>query len=178
MLLFFSNSGSYFSASWNQFSCCFHSKPFFANHSQIIESNKWTPWRFLNSVCNRYNVHSLNGKPRLSGFFSAKLINALRMFSGWVSGLPQRCSSFNPDKPSALNLCIHPCPDASLLYPACFPALAAERFFRSASMRSARLSAPFGLVLYASELTVPLPGIPFHLQRVLSFSSGIFASHG
>src|SRR5438045_4876502 len=68
--LFSTNSGSCFSASWNQLCWRFHASPSAASHSQMVESDRWL-W------C-RSKVHNSNGYPKLFGFWVAKLIKALR----------------------------------------------------------------------------------------------------
>ena len=84
--LFSTNSGSCFSASWNQLCWRFHLNPSPSTHSQMVESDKWTPSRSWKAVCKRSNVHNLNGYPSVSGFWVARLIKALRTFWSWVGG--------------------------------------------------------------------------------------------
>ena len=84
--LFSTNSGSCFSASWNQLSWRFHRNPSPSTHSQIVESDKCTPCRSLKAVCRRSKVHNLKGYPSVSGFCCARLIKALRTLWSWVGG--------------------------------------------------------------------------------------------
>jgi hypothetical protein len=125
--LFSTKSGSWVSASWNQLCCRFQSSPSSRSHSQIVESDRWTPSRSSNAVCNRSNVHNSKGYPSVRGFCSTRSSNLLRTPSEWVGGRPGRGLSSNPASPSSLKRLTQWIPDAAFLYPANRPALAAPR---------------------------------------------------
>lgn len=98
--LFSTKWGSCCWASWNQLSWRFHSKPSAANHSQIVESDKWMPVRSSNSRCKRSNVHSLKDNPRLPGFWRAQAINWLEPLRyGWAD-VPNAPHLLSPPSPA------------------------------------------------------------------------------
>ena len=126
--LFSTNWGSCFSASWNQLSWRFQRKPSASTHSQMVESERWTPFRSWNADCNRSRVHKLNGYPIVSGFCCAKLIKALHTLGSWVRGRPAFGLSSRPATPSALKRLTQVIPDCRPLKPACWPAWVAYSF--------------------------------------------------
>ncbi len=61
--LFSANSGSCFSASWNQLCWRFHWNPSSSIQVQIVESDRWTPSRSSEARCSRSSVQSSKGYP-------------------------------------------------------------------------------------------------------------------
>ena len=55
--LFSANYGLCCSASWNQLCCRFHFSPSFSNQVQIVESERWRPYRSSNARYSRSSVH-------------------------------------------------------------------------------------------------------------------------
>jgi hypothetical protein len=125
--LFSTNSGSCFSASWNQLCCRFHLNPSSSIQVQMVESDKWVPCRSRKAVCSRSSVHNSKGYPSDRGFCKARLIKAPRTSWLWTGFRPGRGLSSNPDNPSSLNRLTHMGPIALLLNPASWPASEAVR---------------------------------------------------
>jgi len=125
--LFSTNSGSCFSASWNQLCCRFHLNPSSSIQVQMVESDKWVPCRSRKVVCSRSSVHNSKGYPSDRGFCKPRLIKAPRTSWLWTGFRPGRGLSSNPDNPSSLNRLTHIGPIALLLNPASWPASDAVR---------------------------------------------------
>jgi len=122
------NSGSDFSALWNQLCWRFHSNPSASNHSQIVESDKWVWLRSSRARCSRSNVHSSKGYPNPLGFWIANAIKALLTSGLWMGFFPGRGWSSRPFSPSLLKHRTHSAPIGLLLKPALNPASVANRF--------------------------------------------------
>ena len=121
--LFPTNSGSCFSGSWNQLSCLRQQNPSSSTQVQMVESDRWTPWRSLKALCNRSRVHNSKGYPKLLGFCRARSSSALRISWPWVGGRHERSPSNNPDKPASLKRLTQWMPRGAPLKPAGSPAL-------------------------------------------------------
>jgi hypothetical protein len=107
---------------WNQLCWRFHSRPSSESHVQMVESERWTPWRSSKAPCRRSSVQSWYGYPRVRGLCVARLISLERVCWLCSRGWPGRGSS--PAMPRSLKRLTHRWPGAESLYPD--PALAAD----------------------------------------------------
>lgn len=169
--LFSTNSGSAFSASWNQLSWRFQRKPSPSTHSQMVESDKCTPSRSWNAVWMRSSVQSLKGYPRLSGFVRARAIKALRTVWEWVSGRPAFGLSSKPAMPASLNRLTQSTPDWRPLKPACCPAWVACSFGSSniATITFARWTCRWAAFRDAANLRISVSSSVVNVRSFTAF---------
>ena len=122
---FSTNSASCFSTSWNQLCWCFHPKPSSAIHVQMVESDRWTPWRSSKALYSLFKVHSSNECPSERGFRRAKLTSAPRTSWPCTDLRPGHGRSSSPARPSSLSRLTYITSTALLLKSALYPASAA-----------------------------------------------------
>ena len=169
--LFSTNSGSAFSASWNQLSCRFQRNPSASTHSQMVESDRCTPSRSSKALCKRSKVHSLNGYPKLLGFVLARAIKALRTLWSWVGGRPAFGLSSNPAIPSALKRLTQFIPDCAQRKPACKAACVAYCFGSSniATITLARCTRRYGSFRDAARRRISISSSVVNVRSLTAF---------